>query len=169
MFIRSIKSLIKVINHLSKLIKLVDEYHICIPLKFMKKHNYFKRNVSNIFKWTNNLFDQTRRTFSIYNPTIATQHFFFFQFNIPKLKSSRIRFNERLNNIFQRYVTGRILFSEQVNFWITNILDLPSSPDNCFLLKTHDKFEPFDFMCSSSQLLRWLNNYIPLNFSEVNL
>jgi hypothetical protein len=126
MFIRSIKSLIKIINNLSKLFKLVDEYHICIPLKFTKKHNYFKRNVSNIFKWTNNLFNETRKTFSIYNPKIAAQHFFFFQFNIPKLKSTRTRFNEKLNNIFQRYVTGRILFSEQVNFWITNIsISLP--------------------------------------------
>jgi hypothetical protein len=166
MFIRSIKSLIKVINNLSKLFKLVDEYHICIPLKFRKKHNYFKRNVSNIFKWTNNLFNQTRRTFSIYNPTIATQHFFFFQFNIPKLKSSRIGFNERLHTIFQRYVTGRILFSEQVNFWITIILDLPSSYDNCFLLKTHDKFEPFDFMCRSSQSTNVVEQFHSFEFLE---
>jgi hypothetical protein len=132
LFIRSIKSLIKVINNLTKLFKLVDEYHVCIPTKYTRNHNHFKRNVSNIFELTNKFFSKTRRSFSIYNPAKATQHFFFFQFNIPKLKSSRIRFDERLNNIYQRYVTGRILFSEQGNFWINNILDLPSSPSNCF-------------------------------------
>jgi hypothetical protein len=110
-FIRSVKSLIKIINNLTKLFKLVDEYHVCIPSKSIKKHNHFKRNISNVFKLTNKFFGQARRSFSIYNPTIASQHFFFFQFNIPKLKSSRIRFDERLNNLYQRYVTGRILFS----------------------------------------------------------
>jgi hypothetical protein len=56
LFIRATKSLIKVINNLTKLFKLVDEYHVCIPTKFKKSHNHFKRNVSNIFELTNKFF-----------------------------------------------------------------------------------------------------------------
>jgi hypothetical protein len=72
LFIRSIKSLIKVINNLTKLFKLVYEYHVCIPTKYTKSHNHFKRNISNIFELTNKFYSQIRRSFSIYNPVIAT-------------------------------------------------------------------------------------------------
>jgi hypothetical protein len=113
------KTLIKIINNLAKFFRIVDDYISLITEP--KEHFYFKRKVSDIFKFSNLLFRRHKLSFSKSNKKAANQHFFSYQFNMIKLKTPRIRVDDCLNNLYQRYVTGRIEFSEHVNFWITNI------------------------------------------------
>jgi hypothetical protein len=114
---------------LAKLFRAVDDHLTLIPTKEANVHNYFKRNISDIFKLSNYFFKLNKISYARDNPKAAVQHFFFFQFNMTKFKTPRIQAYETLNNIYQRYVTERILFSEHVKFWITNILEMPTRPN----------------------------------------
>jgi hypothetical protein len=69
------KSLIKTINILTKLFRLVDDHHSLIPLTEKKDHNFFERNLSDIFKLSNFLMGKTKNSFAKQTQLLKTTLF----------------------------------------------------------------------------------------------
>jgi hypothetical protein len=84
--VQAMKTFNKIVNNLAKFFRIVDDY-ISLIIE-PKEHFYFKRNLSDILKFSNILFRIHKLSFSKSNRKAANQHFFFYQYQIEKTQNS---------------------------------------------------------------------------------